>query len=294
MTRLRFWVSISFLWLTLFFNIERLHEPFNIASFVYVLATVLGVVTLTLPAIMRLHPLWTMLGAVVALVAVKALLGYPIAGRGLPLTVTEAVAISITVLLARQIVLSITHFEESVFEVAALHWVQRPLDFKEMQHEFYREVRRARQYGRPVALLALKPTTTDLPQRASRLIDEVNKKMTRYYVEAQIADVLASQLHDCELVAKCNDEFLVLLPEADSERAQSTADQLALQLRESLGTVFRTGVAAFPHQETTFTGLLERAEAALGGAARRSPNRRERERAEEYGDGHATECVLTT
>ncbi len=103
MTRLRFWVSISFLWLTLLFNVERLHEPFNIASFVYVLAAVLGVLTLAIPPIMRLHPLWTTLGATVVLVSVKGLLGYSVAGQGLPLTVTEAVAVSITVMLARQI-----------------------------------------------------------------------------------------------------------------------------------------------------------------------------------------------
>lgn len=288
MTRLRLWVSISFLWLAFLFNIERLHEPFNIASFVYVLAAVLGVLTLALPPLIRLHPTWTILSATTVFVVVKTLLGYPVVGRGLPLTVTEAVAISATVLLARQIVLSITHFEESVFEVAALHWVQRPLDFKQMQHDFYREVRRARQYDRPVALVALKPVSADLPQRASRLIDEVHKKMKRYYVEAQIAGVIASQLHDCELVAKCNDEFLILLPEADSQRAQSTADQLASQLRDELGTAFRTGVAAFPHQETTFSGLLERAEAAL------RPVLRHKETPQEYSDEHATECVLTT
>jgi hypothetical protein len=288
MTRLRLWVSISFLWLTLLFNIERLYEPFNIASFVYVYAAVLGVLALTVPPLMRLHRIWTVLIATTAFVGVKALLGYPVAGRGLPLTVTEAVAIAITAMLARQIVLSIMQFEESVFEVAALHWVQRPLDFKEMQHEFYREVRRARQYDRPVSLVALKPVNADLPRRASRLINEVNKRMTRYYMEAQIADVIASRLHDCELVAKCNDEFLVMLPEADSQRAQHMADQLATELRETLGTAFRTGIAAFPHEETTFSGLLERAEAAL----RKVP--RQRNAPQEYGDGRAAECVLTT
>jgi len=43
MIRLRFWIAATLVWLLGFYNIERFHEPLNIASFVYVLAAVVAI-----------------------------------------------------------------------------------------------------------------------------------------------------------------------------------------------------------------------------------------------------------
>ena len=43
MFQLRFWIAVTICWLSLLFGIERLHGPFHVESFVYVLAAGLAV-----------------------------------------------------------------------------------------------------------------------------------------------------------------------------------------------------------------------------------------------------------
>jgi hypothetical protein len=223
------------------------------------------------------------------LVIAKGSLGYRIIGTALPLTVTEIVVVSTTILVARQIALSVRQFEESVCELAGLHWVQQSLSFRESRREFYSEVRRARRYNRPVALLALKPLAGRPSAQLSRLMDEIQRNVAQCQVDARIASALAAHLHDSELVAKYKSEFIILLPEADGRRAHQVAVALASQIRQELGTEVVAGMATFPDQELTLSGLLERARAG----ARATPSETENPMA--YADdGQAAPRALVT
>jgi GGDEF domain-containing protein len=75
-----------------------------------------------------------------------------------------------------------------------------------------------------------------------------------------VADVLSQEVSHCDLIARRNDHFIMLLPETDREGANALARRLKETVEARLGLNLQAGTACFPEQEVTFTGLLERAE----------------------------------
>lgn len=263
MAKLRFWVSAALLWLAFLLNIERLYEPINIASFVYVMAALMVVITSVLPLRQRWQAGVLMAVALGLYVALKIVLRYPLLGSALPLSVTEVVALLFSSWLGHRITLSLTEYERSVVDLAALHWVTKPMSFLEMQDRFYREVRRARLHDRPLSLLAVRPETRLSPTQIDALIAETQLRLARHYQDVRVAELLSTELTDCDLVAKCDDHFVLMLAETDSRRARDVARRLEDRAQKSLGIGLQAGIATFPDEEVTLAGLIKRAEGAL-------------------------------
>ncbi len=263
MTRFRFWLAILLLWLSLLFNLERLHEPINLASFVYVVVGLLAAAIVVVPPMRKaaLSALGT--GSVLLMILLKIVLGYEVAGPHLPLTVTEAVAILTTVVLAHQIARHTVRFEKSAAEVAAVRWQTRPRSFDDEQTEMYRELRRARRFDRQLSVVALEPTSEALKLSIDRLIEEVRGEMVQRFIEVRLADVLQNEVHDVDLVANYEGRFILLLPETDRKHVADVVQRLAIQVERELGLQLRIGAATFPDEEVTLTGLVERAEAEM-------------------------------
>ena len=263
MTRFRFWLAILLLWLSLLFNLERLHEPINLASFVYVVVGLLAAAIVVVPPMRKaaLSALGT--GSVLLMILLKIVLGYEVAGPHLPLTVTEAVAILTTVVLAHQIARHTVRFEKSAAEVAAVRWQTRPKSFDDEQTEMYRELRRARRFDRQLSVVALEPTSEALKLSIDRLIEEVRGEMVQRYIEVRLVDVLQNEVHDVDLVANYEGRFILLLPETDRKHVADVVQRLAIQVERELGLQLRIGAATFPDEEVTLTGLVERAEAEM-------------------------------
>ena len=263
MAKLRFWVSAALLWLAFLLNIERLYEPINIASFVYVMAALMVVITSVLPLRRRWQASALIAAAMGLFLALKIVLRYPLLGPGLPLTVTEVVALLVSYWLGHRITLSLLEYEKSVVDLAALHWVTQPMSFLEMQDQFYREVRRARLHDRPLSLLAVRPETRLAPAQIDALIAETQLRLARHYQDVRVAELLSTELSDCDLVAKCDDHFVLMLAETDSKRARDIARRLEDRAQKSLGVGLQAGIATFPDEEVTLSGLIKRAEGAL-------------------------------
>lgn len=263
MTQLRWSLAMLLGWCCLLFNLERLLEPIDIASFVYVLCGLMAIAIVTMP-VMRSAELVRLVGASLLLfVLLKLALRYEILGASLPLTVTEAVAIVVTVALAQRIARQAHRFEHTAAEVAALRWQTRPQSFDEGQTDMYRELRRARRCSRPLSVIALEPTSTSLNLSVDRLIEEVRREMVERYVEARLADAVQSEIHDGDQVASFDGRLIVMLSESDHEHAHATMQRLAQRVRRELGIELRLGAASFPDDEVTLTGLVERAEAEM-------------------------------
>ncbi len=58
-------------------------------------------------------------------------------------------------------------------------------------------------------------------------------------------------------------DFAALLPETDIEGAQVVAEKMVATGSERIGTDVRAGVAVFPEDEVTGSGLMAEAEEAL-------------------------------
>ena len=263
MTRFRFWLVTLLTWLAIVFNLERIHEPINIASFVYVLAGILAAAIVVVPPMRKATLSVLAAGCISLMVVLKAFLGYEVVGPSLPITVTEATIILITVALSHQIARHTRRFEVTAADVATARWQTRPNTLDAGQTEMYRELRRAREFDRPLSVVALEATSDTLKLSIDRMIEEVRREMIQRYVEVRLTDTLQSEVQDFDLVAHHAGRFILLLPETDGERAEELAARLASRVEQELGLSLRIGTAAFPSDEVTLSGLVERAESSM-------------------------------
>src|SRR5687768_6671935 len=263
MTRLRWSLAILLAWLCVLFNLERLLDPIDIASFVYVLCGLMAIAVVTMPVMRRTELVRLCIASLTLFLLLKLALGYRVLGTGLPLTVTEAAALVTTVGLAHVIARQAHRFEHTAAEVAAMRWQTRIQSFDEGQTQMYRELRRARRCSRPLSVIALEPTSNSLNISRDRLIEEVRQEMLQRYVEARLTDAVQSEIHDGDQFAIANGRIIVMLSESDRERAEAVMQRLAHRVHHELGLELRLGAASFPEDELTLSGLVERAEAEM-------------------------------
>lgn len=267
MTKLRIWIAATIAWLLVFFSVERFHEPINLASFVYVLASLAAIAVMALQR-RNSGSLGFLLMSVLCLhLGFKAVLGYQVFGASLPITVTEASALLITVLLAQRIAVSMEEFEEGAADVMTMHLNGRSTPFESGQTDLYREIRRARQFKRRVSVMALTTDGTSTSVALNRLIEEVQHNALRRYIDARVGKLLSDETKDCDIIAFNRDHFVVLLPEASTEHASRVSQRMQDMAHERLGLRMQVGTATFPDQEVTLTGLLSRAEGEMRSAA---------------------------
>ena len=101
MKKLRFWFVALIAWFFLFYNLERLSEPLNIASFVYVLSAILAILIMLPLWPQELSLSWLFAASLGLFLGFKWWLGYPILGKEfLPLAVTEICCLWLTIVLA--------------------------------------------------------------------------------------------------------------------------------------------------------------------------------------------------
>jgi hypothetical protein len=263
-------------WLLFFYNLERVgkffsHQRFELfTAYGYVFVALVALVGLALPAIHRVSlPLIVSAGVVVFL-ALKAWFGYPLWGQHLPLTVTEAGAFLVTGLLTRQVVWAIREFETSIVNFTIKHVGRHPKTFTIEQGEMYQEVRRAREFNRPLTLMAIEPETNSFRVAKEKMVEQVQKATIKQYVFAALAKTLEDQLSPYSVIAQDGDKFLVLIPEMRVEDLPRLVTELGETVQESLGLELRIGGASLPEVET-FDELVEAAHYELKIKARQKP-----------------------
>ncbi len=263
MKKFRLWCAVFFGWLFLFYNIERLHEPINIASFVYVLAALISipVIFAVRPTLFRLR--WLIPSALVLTLALKAGFGYRVTGAALPLTVTELVAVSLTVYLAHRIAMCLDQLNRSAIHSLMVHLHEKTRPFEQAQGELYREIRRARKFHRPLALVVIEPLEKSIDTALDRFTLEVQRESVKHYVRARIADLLVRNTEDCDIITQRQGRFAALLAETDKRSVQEIVRKLRERCENELGVELKFGVSVFPDDEVTFVRLLESAEAQL-------------------------------
>jgi hypothetical protein len=260
MKRLRNWCLVFFGWLFVFYNIERLHAPINLASFIYVLAAGVALPLIAIRWFERVRLGWLLAACLASVVGLKWLLGYHIAGTYLPLTLTELGSVACTLLLARQIGRSFEEFRLSAAECVAAGRADRSRPFATGQGELYREVRRARCYHRPLALVSLSVDPESMAASLDRFTRELENDLTAAYVRARLVELLSQEMKASDILTQRDGHFVALLPETNGKAAARMATRLAEAAQERLGLKLRIGVSLFPSEETTFVKLLETAE----------------------------------
>jgi GGDEF domain-containing protein len=263
MYRLHLWLAAAILWLFALYNVERLHAPINLASFVYVFSAGAALLVLVVPPLRRLGAHWLYLLPLPLYFALKRVLGYDIAGAALPITVTEICAIEISIALARRLALGLEELHEAVAAAMVGNLRDVSIPFEVGQSEIYREMRRARRHQRPLALLSIGLPDGGLAVKSPRLLEQLQRENLRRYATAQLANILAEEADDSDIIARRGDHFVTLLPEATYEEASLFAKRLQTHASAQLGLRLHVGVATFPDRELTFEKLVETAESEM-------------------------------
>jgi GGDEF domain-containing protein len=263
MKNLRFWIVVLIIWLIFFFNVERINSPINIRSYTYIFVAVMVAITLALPRLQRMPFLILLIIPVPIFLGLRATLEKGdwyynlLAGYALPVTVTQVSAIILTGLLARQINYGLREFEGVIQSITFGYIGQLPKHFSDEQGPMYREVKRARRYHRPLAVIALKINEGDLQVALPKMVKEIQQAMMREYVMAGIARVLNESMHDFDTIALRDNHFILVLPEISTEEVNRIAHQLEETVKERMKIRLQVGTANFPDEAMTFESLVE-------------------------------------
>lgn len=253
----RAWVAGSAVWLFLLFNIERLFETINLASFTYALATAAGVLPLLFRSARRELLGVTIAASEVVFVVAKCGLGYSISWETLPITFVEASALALTILLMARIGRNTDRFEESSNGLLKLDAGRSAPWLEDMWDDMDRELRRARRHERPISLLRLRVAADRLQGAVPNLFQQFEEDMIDSYTRGRVADLLAKESKADDVIAIDREGFLLLLPETTVECAEIVAERLRGRLAEEFGLNLVSSACGFPEQELTLAGMLE-------------------------------------
>jgi GGDEF domain-containing protein len=273
MHRLRIWVIALIAWLLFIANVEQSSEKFldvgrssegNIlAWYSYIFIAAVALITLIIPILvpaLRKLPLRTALPVVVTLfVAVKLYFKLKDiwAIEDVLRTATELSAIVLTLLLARQLNRALGEFQEAVAAITIPQVGMSVNAFSASQGEMYQEVQRARQYNRPLALLALKIKKDSLKVALQEALREAQQAMIDELVLAGVAGALCNELRDYDLIGRQDDCFLVLMPETKKEDVPEVTSRLCNAVSERAGVRLQAAAVTFPDNALTFDGLVQ-------------------------------------
>lgn len=267
MSRLKIYLLSILSWFIMFYNMERLIAPINLASFVYVLAAIYTLFVILFSPIYKVNPVALFAGSLVPYFILKVYLGYPIGGANLPLTVTEVVSIGITMFLSWKIGYGLETLRREILRLTIGSSKMRAYPFQTAQAEFYREIRRARHYNRPAAILSIAPIKESAELSINRFIQEAQNNIIRQYIIARTADVLRSAFKETDVVTMRNDHFLVLLPETENTHLPAVINRIKQTASDELGLSLMIGASTFPDDALTFESLVESAEMRMKTAA---------------------------
>jgi len=259
MKRIRIRVILLACWLVVFYRAEQLFEPNNFSQFTFAFVLAMVLLTLLAPRLTRI-PLWFFLAApAVVFLIFKALTGAQLVGNALPITVTELCAIVVTTLLAHWVSSAISEFETAIAHIT-IGRRDKVIEPAGTGHStLYREVRRARNHQRPLALLAIAVEEKSIKVALDRMVQEAQLSMMKQYMLSGVSRTLCDKLEDCDIVVQSNDHFLVLLPETTPEDLPHLVERLRQDVSDQVGIDLRIGTASLPKDSFTFEGLLEQA-----------------------------------
>lgn len=272
MKRFRIWIIITGIWLTTFFNIEKVFDYFLatnlIRSNTYIYVALVGFLVLILPRISQttftlvliaftgsfivswyLDPQWE------ASVAED----FPYLNSVILLKLIQISSIIITGLLTRQIAYGLNEFEDVVVNVTINRIGKQTPSFAEEQNVMYQEVRRASRYQRPLTVVVIKLEESSIKTALPQIAREAQQAMIEEIAVSRIARVLDETMLHFDTIARWNNYLVVVLPETEAKNSTAITQRMEQAIKEKMGVELAFGTAVFPDEAITFDGLVETA-----------------------------------
>lgn len=259
MLKIRVGLGLIVIWLFLFFNIERLGEPINVSTFVYVMVPIIGALLAFVPLLNRrnVFPIF-LIAMTLAHIAIKLAIDAPLFGTALPVTVLELGSLFVSAILFRHVLLIVFEFEDLFQELTFRQMGMPPRIVESLDaEELYREVKRSRRFQNPLVLSILDVNLKGVKLHETRLMNELREIMSARFVQAKLANIVSDGLRDSDYIVQYGSGFAVLMPETVDEDAQSLLNGLRNRVQDELGVALTIGTASFPENAFTLNGLID-------------------------------------
>ncbi len=271
------YIVVLFLWVSFFFNIERLHinksELINIAFPVYVVVTVILVLGLVLPLWRPISTTSMLLVAFVAFWSAKVLYGRPFWGEAYTyLTLLELGAVLITAALAHKVGQLIADFVETVRALFLADLEGRVVSSDQAEGIVKREMQSARRRNFPLSILVVEADAAGAAVELGATAQEIQRLLTQRMGLIRLTRLLAHSLRPSDSIVEEIDQRRWILMTSEVHQTQATAilQRLNDQSKRQFGIRLRYGAASFPEEGLTFEDLVAKAQQDLsaGHAAR--------------------------
>jgi hypothetical protein len=259
MKKIRFRVIILILWFFSLYMFDRLLDPFALSNLAMILMIAAAIFTILLPRLSGV-PRWVVIFVPIFLLfGIKFMRGELYGDMNLFLTFLEVLAITTTTLLVRWVSLPLMEFEKVITQIT-LGQPERATEPILSGHEtIYREVRRARNHQRPLALISV-----GIDEKSIVVYGEENAQEIQFFMIKQLklrglSRILCSELEDCAIIVKENNHFLAVLPETLPEETLVVMERMRHKASVELGVEIKLGMATLPKDSYTFEGLVDKA-----------------------------------
>lgn len=264
MKSMRWRIALTVLWLSLLFNIERFDfekgANVNLASSFYILAAVTTALFLVVP--MRRRLAYVLGGGIfVAYAVLKYASPIPVfLSFHKYLTITEIVALLITMALTWLVNQGLQDFEQAVEAISLPKGRAGVLEYDQMQERIRTELGRARRHQHPMSLAAIELDPVSSEAALHRAVRDAQAALVKRYVQVQLGVFLTKNTRETDAIAHAEDgTFLLLAPETPGEQTEGLLARLSHQVEENLGLKFHYSIADFPKTALTSEELIHKA-----------------------------------
>jgi hypothetical protein len=268
MFKLRYGLAVNIVWFSILYNIERLNEPINIATFVYLLIPS-AILILTIFSFFhekKKFNLFTLLIIIVFLI-LKSTFGYEVWGDALAITVFEAVCVFISLWLYQYYVHNVFEFENMVNKLTFRQLGIPPrLYVSRDAEDLYREVKRSRRFEHPLSLYLLEPVITDENIEHSIIMKDLQAMMLKRFIQAQLANIISDSIRDTDLIVQEGNGFALMFPETNADEAAKLIEYVRDAVNKQIHVDIQVGRAQFPDNAITLNGLFQEAQNRLENA----------------------------
>lgn len=269
MKKLRLNIVALVIWLTVFFNIERLdiggNDTINLDSGVYLVA----VVAMILPLIsffQQRSVLFTLVPTLMLLALVLVISPSQDLGDFYTyITLVEITMLTVLAVLGHRVGQSLAEFRRAVEIVTLKDSTSRLYDLARANELVRTEMSSSRRTQRPLSLLIFQADASSLNMMMHRFVQDLQRSMMQRYVLAMTARVLSRNLRRTDLIIEDGKpgRLVLVTPDTPGESAMLLGQRLVQLVQDQLGITARYGTASFPDQALTFDELLDVAEHRL-------------------------------
>ncbi len=258
MRQSRYWLGLLVTWLSLVAFIPALVESAQTLS--HMMSAVVCIVALFigLPRSVR-----TYIGLAIVVVGVRPWLGYSTSGTGLVVACCDVLAVIISLELVTRVTSVFDRLQVVAEDAVTIQLGGNEITPLAGERQIGDEMARSRQFERPLTVMTLSARGHRGQQQLNELLKKAQREVIDRYVEGRLYRLLRQHLRDSDIVTRQNGQLVVMMPESDRQFALDTISRVQEQAADELGLTVQAGIAAFPSEERTLVGLLDRATAEM-------------------------------